>query len=110
MRQRHVVQTDFRKDQQRPARAKESFTIDYPQEGETVNGRHYSLRVSAPQDAETVELCINQGSWLPCRQASGYWWFDFINIEPEPCQTRARLRTRGGKEKLTMLRRFQAQS
>jgi len=108
MRQKHVVQTDFRKDQQRPAKVKESFTIDYPQEGETVAGRDYTFRINAPQDAPTVELSINQGPWLPCRQASGYWWFDCTDIEPEPYQARARMRLHGGKEKLTMLRRFQA--
>jgi len=78
MRQKHVVQTDFRKDQQRPAKVKESFTIDYPQEGETVAGRDYTFRINAPQDAPTVELSINQGPWLPCRPAIGYWWYDWI--------------------------------
>ena len=108
MRQKHSMQTDFRKAPRAPAKTKEDFSIDYPQEGETVTGRDYTFRINAPQDAPAVELSINQGPWLPCRQASGYWWFDCTDMAPEPYQARARMRLHDGTEKLTLLRRFQA--
>ena len=53
--------------------------IDYPQEGEIV-GPFYALRVSAPE-ALVVHIAIDQGPWLECRPAVGYWWFDWAPEE-----------------------------
>jgi hypothetical protein len=96
------------KDEAPLAKPRGMVTVDYPQEGEVVSSPNYSIRISAPQDAKNVELCINQSPWLPCRQAGGYWWFDCTDISSKPYQVRARMRSHDGKVKLTMLRRFQA--
>ncbi|MBI5240222.1 MAG: hypothetical protein HY926_07095 [Elusimicrobia bacterium] len=106
MRQKNVMQKEFRQETARLAKAKETVAIDFPREGEAVDGPHYSFRVSAPQDTARVEFCVNQGPWLPCRQASGYWWFDSSDITPGLYQIRARMLGQDGTVRLTMLRRF----
>ena len=56
---------------------KNSYVIvDYPVENETIAGNNYVLRIGASPDGY-VEVSFNSGEWLPCRFASGYWWFDW---------------------------------
>ena len=56
---------------------KNSYVIvDYPVENETIAGNNYVLRIGASTDGY-VEVSFNSGEWLPCRFASGYWWFDW---------------------------------
>ena len=56
---------------------KNSYVIvDYPVENETIAGDNYVLRIGASTDGY-VEVSFNSGEWLPCRFASGYWWFDW---------------------------------
>ena len=50
--------------------------VDYPVENETIAGNNYVLRIGASTDGY-VEVSFNSGEWLPCRFASGYWWFDW---------------------------------
>jgi len=101
------VQTNSKKEESQSVMTKELMSLDYPQEGETIAGPNYSFRISAPQDAPMVELCINQGPWQLCRQAIGFWWFDCSDLTRGLYQARARMHTNDGKVKLTLLRRFQ---
>lgn len=50
--------------------------VDYPVENETIVSDNYVLRIGASTDGY-VEVSFNSGEWLPCRFASGYWWFDW---------------------------------
>ena len=50
--------------------------VDYPVENETIASDNYVLRIGASADGY-VEVSFNSGEWLPCRFASGYWWFDW---------------------------------
>jgi hypothetical protein len=52
-------------------------TVDYPQKGEQITGSRYSIRISAAQGLRDVEVSIDKGAWLSCRQTDGYWWFDW---------------------------------
>lgn len=49
--------------------------IDHPKEGEPI-GPSYAIRISAP-GALAVHVAIDQGPWLECREAAGYWWYDW---------------------------------
>ncbi|MDR2396098.1 MAG: hypothetical protein LBD57_05810 [Endomicrobium sp.] len=57
------------------------IVIDYPFESENIKGFHYVIRVGASNEGY-VELSFNNGEWLPCRFASGYWWFDWSYFTP----------------------------
>lgn len=64
--------------------------IDYPREGELVRPGHYSIRVGTVPAAASVELSIDGGVWIPCRESAGYWWYDWSGFEIGPHQIQAR--------------------
>ena len=54
-----------------------NICIDYPQNNETVYCGHYCFRLGARKPCSAMQVSINGGEWQNCRQASGYWWFDW---------------------------------
>jgi len=54
--------------------------VQYPQEGEKVYKGHYAVRVDV-QNAQSVQLSINNGLWQDCREASGHYWYDWFPSE-----------------------------
>jgi hypothetical protein len=52
-----------------------------------------------------VEISINEGPWLPCRQVDGFWLSDWSGFDLGKYHLRARMRTnQGGKARTTLLR------
>ena len=64
--------------------------IDFPREGEKVASNVYSFRIGTSPQASRVEVSIDGGDWLPCRNASGYWWHDWICFSAGDHQISAR--------------------
>lgn len=58
-----------------------AVNLDYPQAGEQVLLGHYAVRVAAKPDV-TVEVAVDGGPWQPCREAVGYFWFDWSPAAP----------------------------
>lgn len=71
--------------------------IDYPLEKETLESPSYTIRVAA-NDARLVRIAINQGPWLECRPAAGYWWFDWSGYAPGEYELVACADHRDGRE------------
>jgi hypothetical protein len=69
--------------------------IDYPVESEKINSFHYAVRIGASSDGY-VEVSFNNGEWMPCRFNSGYWWFDWADLNPGDYNLIARLVTPQG--------------
>jgi hypothetical protein len=66
-----------------------------------------SFRINAPRKAEMVEVSVNGGPWLPCRQVGGFWLSDWAGFELWKYNLRARMRTtERGKAKTTLLRLY----
>lgn len=86
----------------KPAAKKEAFNpnvyvvVDHPQQNEVISGLHYAIRLGA-SDNGAVELSIDGGDWQPCRQAAGYWWFDWGYFTAGSHALVARLRDAEGK-------------
>ncbi|TBR26113.1 hypothetical protein EPO15_00740 [bacterium] len=70
--------------------------VEFPIEGETLVSPDYTFRVMAPEAAVTVDICINQGDWLPCREAVGLWWHDWNTLENGEYEVVARARQQDG--------------
>lgn len=64
--------------------------IDYPQEGETVQPGSYTIRIGTTPMAVSAEISIDGGPWLPCREAAGYFWYDWGGYESGPHQISVR--------------------
>jgi hypothetical protein len=108
MRQKDTARTGAHKAHEGGVTTRETIALDYPQEGETINGSQYTIRISAADSARSVEICVDQGPWEGCRQAAGFWWHDWSQIAPGEHQVRARMTDQGGNVKMTMLRWFHA--
>ncbi len=80
--------------------------IDYPLEGELLTCPYYTLRISASPEAQGVEVQLNGGEWSPCREAMGFWWFDWSGFSDGAMQARARALTPEGTIGETPVRRF----
>lgn len=70
--------------------------VDYPIENEIIDGSNYVLRIGASTDGY-VEVSFNSGEWLPCRFASGYWWFDWNCFKSGNVTIEARIVSSDGK-------------
>ena len=57
-----------------------AVVLEYPQAGEAVRTGHYAVRIAAKPEA-LVELSVDGGPWQPCREAVGYFWFDWTPSE-----------------------------
>lgn len=58
-----------------------SVALDHPAKGERVTAPCYTLRVGAIGDVERVEVAVDEGPWQSCRQAVGYWWYDWADYK-----------------------------
>ena len=71
--------------------------IEIPRLGETVISPSYTFRVGVAADAESVEISIDHGRWLPCRRVAGYWWHDWSGYDDGRHTVKARARGRDGR-------------
>jgi len=70
--------------------------INYPQETETITFPDYTFRFGV-SDATGVEVSINGGPWLACREALGYYWFDWCGYKSGTHEIRVRARLPHGR-------------
>lgn len=59
-----------------------TVAIDYPQQTEVIISKHYSFRISASEGVKNVAISIDGSEPMDCRQAAGYYWYDWCGIEP----------------------------
>ena len=55
--------------------------LEYPQAGEAVRTGHYAVRIAAKPEV-SVEVSVDGAAWQPCREAVGYYWFDWVPAAP----------------------------
>lgn len=79
--------------------------IDYPQNNETVYCGHYCFRLGSRKPCTAMQVSVNGGEWQNCRQANGYWWFDWWNFNTGNFYLEAKAFV-DGKEEKTAKRKF----
>ena|SRR5271157_2210772 len=70
--------------------------IDYPTDGELLNGVHYAIRIGASGDGN-CQISFDGQNWNDCRQVGGYWWYDWTYFLPGSYKINARLVDKTGK-------------
>lgn len=71
--------------------------LDYPQQGEKITAPHYTFRVGTIGDIARVEISLNEGPWQACRDAAGYWWYDWADYAGGRYQVVARAHAKDGQ-------------
>jgi len=71
--------------------------VDFPGQDETIVSPQYTVRVSAPEAADRIDVSIDQGSWLACRKAEGYWWYDWSGYDDGEHELIARTPGKNGR-------------
>ena len=51
--------------------------VECPCEGEEIAQPAYSFHIAAAPGIAGLEVSIDQGAWMPCREALGIWWYDW---------------------------------
>lgn len=79
----------------RAAPTQAAVTIDCPEPGEAIVEPEYAVRISA-DGAGRVEVSIDHAPWRSCRNAAGYWWYDWSGYAPGKHQIRIQAFTQDG--------------
>jgi hypothetical protein len=75
--------------------------IEYPQDGETIVSREYTLRIAGPASGESMDISIDQGPWLACRKGAGSWWYDWSGYADGDHEIIARTRGANGRWRMS---------
>ena len=73
------------------------IVIDHPVNNERILPYHYAVRIGASGDGQ-IQIAFNNGEWLPCRHADGYWWYDWYEFKSGPTKIVARMCAEDGAE------------
>jgi len=76
------------------------ITVDYPQDKEVVTSPDYTFRIEA-REASRVEISIDSNDWQACRQAEGYWWYDWSGYMSGQHQATTRIQPQNDGQKST---------
>jgi hypothetical protein len=90
----------------RAVQSRPAVRVECPHEGDVIDGPSYTFHIAAMPGAEGVEVSIDQGEWLPCREALGIWWYDWTGFAPGAHELTARTRSGDGISAASNLRRF----
>ena len=93
------------KDAVKPAEVR--AVLDHPQQGEKITSPQYTFRIGTLGDIELVAISINNGPWQPCRNAAGYWWYDWAGYKGGQYQAEAKAQTKDGQVFTSETRKFQ---
>lgn len=81
--------------------------VDHPQQGEKITAPHYTFRVGTNGDIARVEISLNAGPWQACRNAVGYWWYDWSGYTSGRYQLTVRAQTKDNQEFISAPCKFQ---
>lgn len=80
--------------------------VEYPQQDEAITSPQYTFRIGAPAGAAGVEVSIDQGPWLACRNVAGFWWYDWSGYDDGEHEISARTRGKSGQWRLSTPHEF----
>ena len=83
-----------------------SVRVEYPGEGEVIAQPSYTFHIAASPGVLGVEVSIDQGEWIACREASGLWWYEWSAFEKGDYELVARTRSGDGMTTDSAPRRF----
>ena len=86
--------------------SKPAVRVEYPGEDEVISRKSYTFHVAASPGTVGVEVSIDRGAWMSCREALGLWWYDASALEKGEHELAARARMSDGAAADSAPRRF----
>lgn len=74
------------------APSRPAVRVECPREGDVVAQPCYSFHIAVAPGAVGVEISIDQGEWMACREALGIWWYDWSGFSKGEHEVVARTR------------------
>lgn len=93
-------------DKARAVQSRPALRVVCPSEGDVVARPSYTFHIAAASGADGVEVSIDQGDWIPCREALGLWWYDWSGFDKGDHEIGARSRMGDGISINSAPRRF----
>ncbi len=93
-------------DKLRTVQSRPAVQVQFPGEGEVISGLSYTFHISAAPGTEGVEVSIDNGDWMPCREALGLWWYDWSGFDKGEHELAARTQMGDGISANAAPRRF----
>ena len=81
-------------------------SIKYPQKDEVIASKRYAFKISTSIRVDKVMISLDDGEWRLCREAGGYWWFDWEGYVSRTYLLQAVAQTNDGAQHLSPFRRF----
>jgi hypothetical protein len=72
---------DNRGDEILAVQSRPAVSVECPGEGDAIARPSYTFKISATYGVDGVEVSIDQGEWLPCRESLGFWWYDWSGFD-----------------------------
>ena len=69
------------KSQAKMVRTLAALRVECPSEGAVIAQPSYTFHLAATPGTGGVEISIDRGEWMPCREALGLWWYDWSGYE-----------------------------
>ena len=66
---------------ERTVRSRHAVRVECPGEGDVIARPAYTFKISAAPGVDGVEVSVDQGDWMPCREAVGFWWYDWSGFD-----------------------------
>lgn len=90
------------------AKTKEAVRVvlDYPEENATITSHRYTFRIGGMEEVKRAEISIDDAPWQACRQAIGYWWYDWAGYKKGSHRVLARVETQDGQTVTSEPREF----
>lgn len=83
----------------------EYVVVDHPKNLEVIpENIPFAVRIGA-SECSAMDISIDDQPWQPCRNAVGYWWFDWEGFTPGSHQIVARLHKNNGEFLISKRRR-----
>lgn len=93
-------------ERQTAVQSRPAVRVECPSEGAVIAGPSYTLQVAAMPGAHGVEVSIDQGDWMACREALGLWWYDWSGFDLGDHEVAARTQMGAGLSNVSAPRRF----
>ena len=87
--------------QSRPA-----VRVEYPNESEVISHSSYTFRIATTPGTDNMEVSIDGGAWMSCRESLGSWWYDWSGFDKGSHELVARTRMGDGLSINSAPRRF----